>query len=80
VNKTGRRFIDEAYNLAFFAFGNAVAMQPDGICYTLLTAQRCKDSKKKDWYGPVPPLAQTGFRCRRGTSAGPEGGASSRQR
>jgi fumarate reductase flavoprotein subunit len=35
VNKTGRRFIDEGYNLAFFAFGNAVAMQPDGICYTL---------------------------------------------
>jgi fumarate reductase flavoprotein subunit len=35
VNKTGRRFIDEGYNLAFFAFGNAVAMQPEGICYTL---------------------------------------------
>lgn len=35
VNKNGRRFIDEGYNLAFFAFGNAVAMQPEGICYTL---------------------------------------------
>jgi fumarate reductase flavoprotein subunit len=35
VNKEGRRFIDEAYNLAFFAFGNALALQPDGISYTL---------------------------------------------
>jgi fumarate reductase flavoprotein subunit len=35
VNKNGRRFIDEGYNLAFFAFGNALAMQPDGIAYTL---------------------------------------------
>ncbi len=35
VNKRGRRFIDEGYNLAFFAFGNAVALQPGGICYTL---------------------------------------------
>jgi fumarate reductase flavoprotein subunit len=35
VNKNGRRFIDEGYQLAFFAFGNAVALQPDGIPYTL---------------------------------------------
>ncbi len=35
VNKNGRRFIDEGYNLAFFAFGNAVALQPEGIAYTL---------------------------------------------
>lgn len=35
VNKKGRRFVDEAYNLAFFAFGNAVALQPDGICYSI---------------------------------------------
>ncbi|MBN1570556.1 MAG: FAD-dependent oxidoreductase [Acidobacteria bacterium] len=35
VNKRGERFIDEGYNLAFFAFGNAVALQPDGITYTL---------------------------------------------
>jgi fumarate reductase flavoprotein subunit len=35
VNKKGSRFIDEGYNLAFFAFGNAVALQPDGITYTL---------------------------------------------
>jgi fumarate reductase flavoprotein subunit len=35
VNKNGRRFIDEGYNLAFFSFGNAIAFQPDGISYTL---------------------------------------------
>jgi fumarate reductase flavoprotein subunit len=35
VNKKGKRFIDEGYQLAFFAFGNAVSLQPDGITYTL---------------------------------------------
>ena len=39
VNKKGRRFIDEGYNLAFFAFGNAVALQPDGISYTLFDSK-----------------------------------------
>ncbi len=35
VNRYGKRFVDEGYQLAFFAFGNAVALQPDGITYTL---------------------------------------------
>jgi len=35
VNKNGRRFVDEGYNLCFFAYGNAVALQPDGIAYPL---------------------------------------------
>jgi fumarate reductase flavoprotein subunit len=35
VDKKGRRFIDEAYNLAFFAFGNALALQPEGLSFTL---------------------------------------------
>ena len=35
LNKQGRRFIDEAHSLAFFASGNAVAMQPEGITYTV---------------------------------------------
>ncbi len=35
VNKKGRRFIDEAYILQFFAYGNTIAQQPDGIAYTL---------------------------------------------
>jgi len=39
VNKKGRRFVNEGYNLAFFAYGNAVAMQPDGICYTLFDSK-----------------------------------------
>jgi fumarate reductase flavoprotein subunit len=42
VNKRGRRFIDEGYNLAFFSFGNAIAMQPDGICYTLFDHKTVK--------------------------------------
>jgi fumarate reductase flavoprotein subunit len=39
VNKQGRRFINEGYHLAFFAYGNAVALQPDGICYTIFDSQ-----------------------------------------
>jgi fumarate reductase flavoprotein subunit len=39
VNKNGRRFVDESYNLAFFAFGNAVALQPEGIAITLFDGQ-----------------------------------------
>jgi len=39
VNKKGRRFVDEGYQLAFFAFGNAVALQPDGISYTLFDSK-----------------------------------------
>jgi len=35
VNKNGQRFIDEGYNLSFFSYGNAVALQPDGTCFTL---------------------------------------------
>lgn len=35
VNKFGIRFMDEAFDLAFFAQGNAVAQQPEGIVYTL---------------------------------------------
>lgn len=35
VNKNGIRFVDEGYQLAFFAFGNRVALQPEGLCYTL---------------------------------------------
>ena len=39
LNKKGERFIDEGYQLAFFAFGNAVALQPDGITYTLFDSR-----------------------------------------
>lgn len=35
VNKKGRRFINECYLLQFFAYGHAVAQQPDGIVYTI---------------------------------------------
>jgi len=35
VNKRGRRFVDEGYAQAFFAFGNIFAHQPDGIGISL---------------------------------------------
>jgi len=42
VNKDGRRFMDEGYQLAFFAHGNALALQPEGISYSLFDSQTLK--------------------------------------
>jgi fumarate reductase flavoprotein subunit len=52
VNKKGIRFIDEGYNLAFFAFGNAVAMQPDGITYTLFDSSTLEKIEKEGLVRP----------------------------
>jgi fumarate reductase flavoprotein subunit len=52
VNKKGGRFIDEGYNLAFFAFGNAVAMQPDGISYTLFDSDNLRRIEKQGLIRP----------------------------
>ncbi|MEJ2109097.1 MAG: FAD-dependent oxidoreductase [Acidobacteriota bacterium] len=52
VNKKGMRFIDEGYNLAFFAFGNAVALQPEGITYTLFDSDTLKKIEKEGLIRP----------------------------
>ena len=52
VNKKGGRFIDEGYNLAFFAFGNAVALQPDGITYTLFDNTTLRTIEKQGLIRP----------------------------
>ncbi len=52
VNKLGRRFIDEGYNLAFFAFGNAVALQPEGITYTLFDRDILRKIEKEGLIRP----------------------------
>jgi fumarate reductase flavoprotein subunit len=52
VNKRGTRFIDEGYNLAFFAFGNAVALQPGGICFTLFDSWTLKVIEKQGLIRP----------------------------
>jgi fumarate reductase flavoprotein subunit len=52
VNKFGRRFIDEGYQLAFFAFGNAVALQPDGSTYTLFDQTTLKKVEKEGLIRP----------------------------
>ncbi len=52
VNKNGMRFIDEGYNLAFFAFGNAVAMQPEGITYTLFDNETLEKIEKEGLIRP----------------------------
>ena len=41
VNTRGRRYIDEGYILQFFAYGHAVARQPEGLSYTLSTPRWC---------------------------------------
>jgi fumarate reductase flavoprotein subunit len=52
VNKKGARFIDEGYQLAFFAFGNAVSLQPDGITYTLFDNTTLKKIEKEGLIRP----------------------------
>ena len=52
VNKRGARFIDEGYNLAFFAFGNAVALQPDGVAYTLFDNTTLRTIEKQGLIRP----------------------------
>ena len=52
VNKNGRRFVDEGYQLAFFAFGNAVALQPDGITYTLFDTATLRKIEKEGLIRP----------------------------
>jgi fumarate reductase flavoprotein subunit len=44
VNKKGRRFVDEAAGLVIFETGNAAAMQPDRMVYTLFD-----DQIRQDW-------------------------------
>jgi len=52
VNKYGRRFVDEGYQLAFFAFGNAVALQPDGVTFTLFDNKTVKIIEKEGLIRP----------------------------
>jgi len=52
VNKKGQRFIDEGYNLSFFSYGNAVALQPDGINYTLLDSKSLKIMEEQGFIRP----------------------------
>jgi len=52
VNKRGKRFVDEGYQLAFFAFGNAVALQPDGIAYTLFDSRTLQIIEKEGLIRP----------------------------
>jgi fumarate reductase flavoprotein subunit len=47
VNKNGRRFIDEAFDQAFFAFGNVFANQPEGIGITLFDSDTLKMMEKQ---------------------------------
>jgi succinate dehydrogenase/fumarate reductase flavoprotein subunit len=47
MNKHGRRFMDEAHSLAFFASGNAVAQQPDGMAYSLFDSNTVRMMEKE---------------------------------
>ncbi len=47
VNKSSRRFIDEGYIRQAFAYGNAIAQQPDGIVYTLFDSTIAKTMEEQ---------------------------------
>lgn len=46
VNKKGRRFMNEGYDLAFFATGHMVLEQPEGISYTLFDSDILRKMEK----------------------------------
>ena len=55
VNKRGMRYIDEGYILQFFAYGHAVARQPDGISYTLLDSALVRSKENAGIYNQMAP-------------------------
>ena len=61
VNKQGRRFVDECYILKFFAYGNVIAEQPDGICYSLFDNKLRKIMEEQ---GLVMKLPRVGGRSK----------------
>ena len=58
VNKRGRRFIDEGYNLSSFAHANAVAQQPEGLMYCLFDENIRKSMEEE---GLLRPAAYGGL-------------------
>jgi fumarate reductase flavoprotein subunit len=52
VNKKGQRFVDEGYNLSFFSYGNAVALQPEGISYTLFDSKTLQMMEERGFIRP----------------------------
>ncbi len=55
VNKRGRRYIDEGYILQFFAYGHAVARQPEGLSYTLLDSALVQAKEREGIYNQMAP-------------------------
>lgn len=55
VNKRGRRYIDEGYILQFFAYGHAVARQPEGLSYTLLDSVLVRAKERQGIYNQMAP-------------------------
>lgn len=55
VNKRGRRYVDEGYILQFFAYGHAVARQPEGISYTLLDSTLVRAKEAEGIYNQMAP-------------------------
>lgn len=55
VNKKGRRYINEGYILQFFAYGHAVARQPEGLSYTLLDSALVRAKEANGIYDQMAP-------------------------
>jgi fumarate reductase flavoprotein subunit len=55
VNKRGRRYMSEGYILQFFAYGHAVARQPEGISFTLFDSQWVRSKERDGIYNQMAP-------------------------
>jgi succinate dehydrogenase/fumarate reductase flavoprotein subunit len=55
VNKDARRYINEGYILQFFAYGHAVARQPEGLSYTLLDSALVQSKEEDGIYNQMAP-------------------------
>jgi succinate dehydrogenase/fumarate reductase flavoprotein subunit len=55
VNRLGRRYIDEGYILQFFAYGHAVARQPDGVSFTLFDSESLRAKEREGIFAQMAP-------------------------
>jgi len=55
VNKKARRFVNECYILQFFAYGHAVAQQPDGVVYTIFDSGIAQSMEEEGLFMQLAP-------------------------
>jgi fumarate reductase flavoprotein subunit len=61
VNKDGQRFVDEGFILQFFAYGNVISQQPEGICYSIFDNATIKIMEEQGLYMQAAPRWATPY-------------------